>query len=192
MPQPNRRVVALILAVASLASAACRKKPEAAPAPAPAPSQPAPSSGGTSQPAPTTPPPAAPSGPSASALAEARATLDAVVYFEYDQDGLTDMARGVLDAKLAVLMANTEVQIRVTGHADDRGSDEYNLALGQRRAATVKRYFIDRGIADSRIALVSMGEEQPECTSGEESCWQKNRRATFTVTSGSITNVPRR
>ena len=192
MPQSNRRVAALLLTVACLAPAACRKKPEAAPAPAPAPSQPAPTTGGTSQPAPTTPPPAAPSGPSASALAEARATLDAVVYFEYDQDGVTDLARGVLNAKLAVLLANTEVQIRVTGHADDRGSDEYNLALGQRRAATVKRYFVDRGVADSRIALVSMGEEQPECTSGEESCWQNNRRATFSVTGGSITNVPRR
>ncbi|MBL8960270.1 MAG: OmpA family protein [Gemmatimonadetes bacterium] len=192
MPQPHRRAVALVLAVACLAPIACRKKPEAAPAPAPAPSQPAPSSGGTAQPAPTTPPPAAPAGPSAAALAEARATLEGAVYFEYDQDGLTDQARAALDAKLAVLVANADVQVRVTGHADDRGSDEYNLALGQRRAATVKRYFMDRGIADSRLSVVSMGEEQPECTSGEESCWQRNRRATFVITSGNITAAPRR
>jgi peptidoglycan-associated lipoprotein len=192
MPQTRRRATtALVLILASLAGA-CRKKPEAQPTPAPAPA-PTAAGGGAAQPAPSAAAPSAtPTGPTPAAIAEARATLEGAVYFEYDQDGLTDQARGLLDAKLAVLLANMDVQLRITGHADERGSDEYNIALGQRRAATVKRYFVDRGIADSKIALVSMGEEQPECMASEESCWQRNRRATFVITSGNISVAPRR
>ena len=193
MPQTRRRAtVALVLALASLTSA-CRKKPEAAPTPAPAPA-PAPS-GNTAQPAPPAAPPAAaaPTGLSPATIAELRANIEGAVYFEYDQDGLTDQARSQLDGKLAVLLANTDVQLRITGHADERGSDEYNLALGQRRAAAVKRYFVDRGVTDGRLAIVSMGEEQPECSGGaEETCWQRNRRATFSITGGNITTAPRR
>ncbi len=188
---PSRRLVALSITFVVLA-AGCRKKPEVqtAPAPAPAPQQPA--SSPSSSPPPASSPAPANTGPSDAALAEARATIDGAIYFLYDQDGLTDEARAQLDAKLAVLMANTGVQIRVTGHADERGSDEYNLALGQRRAASIRRYFADRGVADSRVAIVSVGEEQPECNSGEEGCWQRNRRATFQVTSGTITAPGRR
>lgn len=192
LPLPSRRLVALSLAFVALA-AACRKKPEVqtAPAPAPAPQQPA-ASAPTSNPAPSSSAPAPTGGPSEAALAEARATLDGAVYFLYDQDGLTDEARGQLDAKLAVLMANSGVQVRITGHADERGSDEYNLALGQRRAATIKRYFSDRGVADGRVSIISVGEEQPECANAEEGCWQRNRRATFQVTAGTITSPARR
>ncbi len=188
MPTFRRHVA---FAVAALAlTAACRKKPEVQPAPTPAPSQPP--AAAPSQPAPTTSAPAPAANPNANALAAARATLEGAVYFEYDQDQLTDAARQQLDDKLAVLVANPEVQVRVTGHADERGSDEYNLALGQRRAATIKRYFSDRGVADSRINVISMGEEQPECTSGEESCWRQNRRANFNITAGTITSPARR
>lgn len=184
-----RRHVAFAVAAITLA-AACRKKPEVQPAPTPAPSQPP--AAAPTQPAPSSSAPAPNAGTDASALTAARATLEGAVLFEYDQDQLTDGARQQLDDKLAVLTANPGVQVRVTGHADERGSDEYNLALGQRRAATVKRYFMDRGIADSRISVISMGEEQPECSTSEESCWQRNRRANFTITAGTITSPARR
>jgi peptidoglycan-associated lipoprotein len=96
---------------------------------------------------------------SASEMANLRATLTAVVRFEYDQSDLRDDARAALDAKARILQANPNVTLRIAGHTDERGSDEYNLALGQRRAATAKKYLVDRGIADGRIAIVSFGEE---------------------------------
>ena len=95
------------------------------------------------------------------ALAEVRATLSAPIYFDYDSDALRDEARSALDAKLAILNANPSLRIRIAGHTDERGSDEYNLALGQRRAASAKRYLTQRGIADDRIEVLSYGEERP-------------------------------
>jgi peptidoglycan-associated lipoprotein len=73
------------------------------------------------------------------------------------------------------------MRIRIEGNADERGSDEYNLALGQRRAASAKRYLTERGIAGDRFDLVTYGEEQPVCTEHNETCWQQNRRADFRI-----------
>ena len=75
----------------------------------------------------------------------------------------------------------------IDGHTDERGSDEYNLALGQRRAATVKRYLIDHGIADARIETISYGEERPVAQGNDESAWSQNRRAEFEITAGGQT-----
>jgi peptidoglycan-associated lipoprotein len=88
-----------------------------------------------------------------------------------------------------VLTQNTGIRIRISGHTDNRGSDEYNLALGQRRAAAAKRYLTDRGIDGGRIEIVSFGEERPKCTSDDESCWSDNRRDEFEITVGEITAV---
>ncbi len=95
------------------------------------------------------------------ALAATKATLAAAVYFEYDSDELSGDARSTLDAKLPILRANPGLRLRIAGNTDERGSDEYNLALGQRRAAAVKRYLSDQGIDGDRMEIISYGEERP-------------------------------
>jgi peptidoglycan-associated lipoprotein len=125
----------------------------------------------------------------AEAIKSATAALTATIYFDYDRSDITDDARSKLDAKVPVMTQNTGVRIRIAGHTDSRGSDEYNLALGQRRAAAAKRYLTDRGIDGGRIEIVSFGEERPTCTDESESCWSRNRRDEFEITGGSITAV---
>lgn len=117
-------------------------------------------------------------------LAAARASLVAPVYFDYDQADIRDDARTALEGKLPILTANAALKIRVAGHTDQRGSDEYNIALGQRRAAAVKRFFTERGVDGSRVDIVTFGEERPTCTEEAESCYSQNRRAEFEVVSG--------
>ena len=118
------------------------------------------------------------------ALNNARSALTATIYFDYDQSDITADSRSRLDAKLPVLRANPSMTNRVAGHTDERGSDEYNLALGQRRAAAAKRYLVQNGIADSRITIQSFGEEQPATQGSDESAWSQNRRAEFEITAG--------
>ncbi|HXT15487.1 MAG TPA: peptidoglycan-associated lipoprotein Pal [Gemmatimonadaceae bacterium] len=116
-----------------------------------------------------------------------RSALTAMVHFDYDQSDLRPEDRAILDAKVPILQANPGVMIRIAGHTDERGSDEYNLALGQRRAAAAKRYLIDHGVADSRIETISYGEERPIAQGSDESAWAQNRRAEFEITSGGQT-----
>jgi peptidoglycan-associated lipoprotein len=113
-----------------------------------------------------------------------RNTLREVIHFDFDEADLRDDARSRLDAKLPILLANPGLTLRISGHADERGSDEYNLALGQRRAAAAKRYLADRGVADARIETVSFGEEQPVASGSDESSHAANRRAEFEITGG--------
>jgi len=109
------------------------------------------------------------------------ATLTAMVHFDYDQSDLRPADRAILDAKVPILQANAAVTIQVAGHTDERGSDEYNLALGQRRAASVKAYLVQHGVPDGRISTVSYGEERPIAQGTDESAWSQNRRAEFAV-----------
>jgi peptidoglycan-associated lipoprotein len=118
------------------------------------------------------------------ALAAARGSLTAPVYFDYDAASLRDDSRQQLEAKLPLLTANPSLRLRVAGHTDERGSDEYNLALGQRRAASVKAFFAERGVDASRLDIVSFGKERPTCESADETCFGRNRRAEFEVTAG--------
>lgn len=118
------------------------------------------------------------------ARAAARAKLEAPVYFDFDRSEIVSPSRITLDGKLDVLSAYPSVRLLISGHADERGSDEYNLALGQRRAAAAKRYLVQRGISENRLEIVSFGEERPVCTAGDESCWMRNRRAEFEIVSG--------
>lgn len=111
--------------------------------------------------------------------AELRAVLSQVVYFDYDRDDLRDDARVALDAKAGVLAANPGVTLVITGHTDERGTAEYNLALGQRRAAQVKRYLASRGIGEDRVTAQSLGDSQPASGGTAESDYQMNRRAEF-------------
>lgn len=120
----------------------------------------------------------------------ARRTLTATILFDYDASDIRGDARSALDAKLPILRANAGVQIRISGHADERGSDQYNDALGQRRAASTKRYLTDNGIDAARIAIVSYGEQRPATSGADESAWARNRRAEFEITSGANNIVP--
>ena len=120
----------------------------------------------------------------ASAAAGLRSTLTATVHFEYDQSDLRPDDKAVLDAKIPILQANTGVTIRISGHTDERGSDEYNLALGQRRAAAAKAYLVQHGIADARIETISYGEERPIAQGSDDSAYAQNRRAEFEITAG--------
>jgi peptidoglycan-associated lipoprotein len=120
----------------------------------------------------------------AGAMAALRTTLTATVHFDFDQSDLRPEDKAILDAKVPILQANTAVTIRVAGHTDERGSDEYNLALGQRRAAATKAYLVQHGIADGRIETISYGEEHPVAQGSDESAWSQNRRAEFEITAG--------
>ncbi len=120
----------------------------------------------------------------ATARAEAMRALTAAIYFDYDRADISDDSRAILDAKLPLLTSNASVRLRIAGHTDSRGSDEYNIALGQRRAAAAKRYLTGRGIADNRIDIVSFGEERPVAMGMDEGSFSQNRRAEFEVTAG--------
>ncbi|AHG91087.1 peptidoglycan-associated lipoprotein [Gemmatirosa kalamazoonensis] len=120
----------------------------------------------------------------ASRLAAARTALTAPIFFDYDMAEIRDDARATLESKLPILTANPDIRLRIAGHTDSRGSDEYNLALGSRRAASVKAFLSERGVDGSRMEIVSFGKERPTCTEEEESCWSRNRRAEFELTAG--------
>src|SRR5437868_6107472 len=114
-----------------------------------------------------------------------QAAISAPVYFEFDRSEITEEGMRLLDQKVDALQRNGNVHVRIEGNADDSGSDEYNLALSQKRAAIVTRYFTDRGIDASRLKVVAYGEERPACTaSREEDCRAKNRRDEFVILSG--------
>lgn len=99
------------------------------------------------------------------------------IYFEFDRSELGQDALNTLKENAAYLINNPDVKIVVEGHCDDRGTVEYNLSLGQRRAVKVKEYYTQLGIVSNRIATISYGEEKPVDTRSNESAWSKNRRA---------------
>ena len=113
-----------------------------------------------------------------------RSTIQQVVNYDFDKADLRPDTRAALDQKIPILNANPALMIRIAGHTDARGSGEYNLQLGQRRAAAARDYLTARGVAASRIELVSYGEERPVCQMQDENCWSQNRRAEFEITAG--------
>ena len=112
----------------------------------------------------------------AGAAAALRASLTATVHFEYDQSDLRPGDKAILDAKVPILQANPGVMIRVGGHTDERGSDEYNLALGQKRAEAMKRMLLLLGAREEQVEAVSLGEEKPKATGSTEEAFAENRR----------------
>ncbi len=106
----------------------------------------------------------------------------ASVYFDYDQAELLDDARAALQQNAEWLQRWTSTRIMVEGHCDDRGTNEYNLGLGERRATAVVDYLTGLGISANRIAMVSKGEEEPVCADSTEGCWSRNRRGNFIIT----------
>lgn len=104
------------------------------------------------------------------------------IYFDFDKSELRPDARDTLTELAQWLKANPSVNIRVDGHCDERGANEYNLALGENRAAAAKKYLVYLGIAAQRLETLSYGEEKPSCREANEACWSKNRRDDFTIT----------
>jgi peptidoglycan-associated lipoprotein len=103
------------------------------------------------------------------------------IYFEFDKSTLTPQAKETLVKKAKWLRANKDVSVIIEGHCDERGTNEYNLALGDRRAASTKTFLVDLGIAPSRLTIISYGEEQPLVSGHNEEAWAKNRRAHFGI-----------
>jgi len=189
----NRRFVvcATFVVMAAFSAAACHHeppKPPSAPPPAPAPPPPA----ATTPPPPPPPPPAptpTPTPPSEEEVFKSK-TLDQLnaekplgdVFFAYDSTELTAEARTILQKDTDWMKKWTTTKVMVEGHADSRGTNEYNLALGERRADAVRNYLVSLGVPVERTTIVSKGEEQPVCTQETEACWQQNRRGHFIVT----------
>ncbi len=103
------------------------------------------------------------------------------IYFGTDRFDLTPEAQAILDRQADWLRRYPNVVVSIEGHADERGTREYNLALGDRRALTVRNYLVARGVADLRVTSVSFGKERPEATGADEQAWSRNRRAVTTV-----------
>jgi len=101
------------------------------------------------------------------------------IYFDFDRFNLKPEAKKTLDGIAEWLKSNSSYRVLIEGHCDERGTNEYNLALGERRANSAKSYLIGLGIAEKRISTISYGEEKPQCTEHNEGCWSKNRRGHF-------------
>jgi len=122
------------------------------------------------------PPPPPPAGPTDEQLF-AQGVRDA--YFDYDKADIRPDARAALSKTADFLKSNPRFKVIIEGHCDERGSTEYNLGLGDRRASAVKQYIVSLGVSADRVSTVSFGKEKPFCMESAEACWQQNRRGHF-------------
>lgn len=187
-------VTALLLA--AVIASGCARRPATATTAAPAPTGAAVIASGSSggptvsgvRPAASTPRAPSQSSPASTApltgrpaVKEFAGVADLVdVYFEFDKYDIRPAAARALDSNARWLRSNRDL-VLIEGHCDARGTNEYNLALGERRAKSTMDYLVAQGVAASRITIVSYGEERPQCTENNEACWSKNRRAHFLV-----------
>lgn len=169
------RIIALSLAVAlAVTGAGCAKKPVK--------TEPVPPANTTPTPAPTPPPaptPAPTPAPEPPKPAVTAGDLQ-VIHFAYDSFQLDDAARSALDANAKLLRDNPDLSVSVDGHCDERGTVEYNQALGQKRAEAVQQYLSDQGIPSTRFRVISYGKERPVDEGHDEAAWARNRRVEFT------------
>ncbi|HEX4159960.1 MAG TPA: peptidoglycan-associated lipoprotein Pal [Rhizomicrobium sp.] len=121
-------------------------------------------------------------------LQDFRVNVGDTVHFEYDKSEITSEDRDILQRQAAWLQKYAQVRVTVEGHCDPRGTREYNLALGGRRANAVKDYLVSLGVPSSRVDTISYGKERPVCTESDESCWAQDRRGVTTITSGAATS----
>lgn len=181
----RRALIVSLLGFTALTAACHKAKPVVNNAPVQGP--------GTPPPAPP-PPPAnvdrgAPPPPPATAdpnelTRRLTASLAMMIHFDYDMSDIRPDDKAMLDSKVPILKANGGVRIRITGFCDERGSDEYNIALGMRRATAAKEYLVRAGIDAARIEVASLGREKPVDPSSNEGAWAKNRRDEFDVIAG--------
>ncbi len=122
----------------------------------------------------------------ARAADQMRAELEARIHFAFDKSTIRPEDAELLDQKIRILRANSNVHIRIAGNCDERGSDEYNLALGNRRAIAAKQYLVNHGVDGSRIDLVSYGKERPVDPDHNEKAWALNRRDEFDILTPSV------
>lgn len=113
-----------------------------------------------------------------------RTLLATMIHFDFDKSNIRPGDASILDQKIQILQANPNVRIRISGHCDERGSDEYNLALGNRRATSAKQYLVSHGIDAGRIETRSFGKERPLDPGHNEAAWALNRRGEFEILSG--------
>jgi peptidoglycan-associated lipoprotein len=192
-------LVVTSLLVLTAVGSGCAKRPATTQAAAPAPTGTASTMAPPSQPGGTTA--TTPSGPSTSQPGGATATptpapapttrpapkdFAAVpelqdIYFDFDKYDIRPADTRTLDANAAWLKSNPNHLLLIEGHADERGTNEYNLALGERRAKSTMNYLVSQGVQANRITIISYGEERPTCTEKTEGCWAKNRRSHFLV-----------
>ncbi len=141
----------------------------------------------------TAPPPAAAPAPMAAAptssiipgsAEDLRVNVGDTVHFALNEYNVEDADKAVLGRQAAWLAKYPSVRVTIEGHADERGTREYNLALGARRANAVKEYLVSQGVSTGRVETVSYGKERPVCTESGEGCWSQNRRGVTTVTGG--------
>jgi len=116
--------------------------------------------------------------------AQLTAQLTSMIHFDFDKSDIKPEDQANLDRKAAILMANPSLKIQIAGNCDNRGSDEYNLALGNRRAAAAQRYLVNKGVSASQLTIVSYGEERPVNPANNEAAWAENRNDQFTPTAG--------
>ena len=158
---------------AALVLAACTSKPEAPPADnGPPPAQ-------TSQAAPVQSSNIVPG-----SAEDLRVNVGDTVHFDYDKYEILDADKAVLQRQATWLGKYPQIRVTVEGHCDERGTREYNLALGARRANAVKEYLVSLGVAAGRLETISYGKERPICTESNESCYAQNRRGVTTITGG--------
>ena len=198
MGRRGAHLTIMLLLVLGVVAAGCAKRPATTSVAAPPPSAPAPAPpAATPAPAPSTPAPAAPvpSTPSTPAPAPAPAATTARpapaefasipelkdIHFDFDKYDIRPDAARTLDANAAWLKSNGNQLLLIEGHCDERGTNEYNLALGERRAKSAMNYLVSQGVQASRITIISYGEERPLCTEHTETCWAQNRRDHFLV-----------
>ena len=187
------QVTLMSLLMAGLMITGCAKRPAttaataATPAPAPAPRA-APPAPTPSQPAPAPAPAIAAPAPAAAAPAPRPVPKEFMavaalkeVYFDFDKYEVRAEDAKTLDANATWLKSNADNLVLIEGHCDERGTNEYNLALGERRAKATMNYLVSQGIQANRITIISYGEERPVCNEKTEACWAKNRRANFLV-----------
>jgi peptidoglycan-associated lipoprotein len=161
------------LLVLTLFLVGCPKRPATTGAAAPAPTAP------QAAPAPAPAPVPAPAPPMAKPSEFAPDPNLKVVYFNFDKNDIRGGDAKTLDGNAAWLKANPNNLVLIEGHCDERGTNEYNLALGERRAKAAMSYLVERGIQANRITIISYGKERPVCTEKNEACWAKNRRDQF-------------
>jgi peptidoglycan-associated lipoprotein len=117
-------------------------------------------------------------------LQDFRVNVGDTVHFGYNQYNVQNSDKALLQRQAAWFGKYPAVRVTIEGHCDERGTREYNLALGARRANAVKEYLVSQGIASGRVNTVSYGKERPICTESDEQCWAQNRRGVTTITGG--------
>ena len=111
------------------------------------------------------------------------------IFFELDSASLSEASRQVLLENVVIMRENPNIRIEIQGHADERGTTEYNLALGEKRAKAVMNFMSSQGIGASRVRIVSYGEERPMSQSSSEVAWSQNRRCEFIITFTDVEHV---